>query len=71
MFKCNCNKVFPLRFELMISFLNCFSLLWAQHLGAQTCISASKTCWISHWVAPLEIALPITLLLEADFLEGA
>ena len=55
----------------MISFLNCFSLIWAQHLGAQTCISASKTCWISHWVAPLEIALPITLLLEADFLEGA
>ena len=48
-------------------FLNYVSLIWAYNLHALTGILASKTLWISHWVAHLEIAF--SLLFFSFFFE--
>ena len=56
-------------------FLNYVSLIWAHNLHALTGILTSKTLWISHWVAHLEIVFSLLFFFfffeQEGFSEGA
>ena len=55
-------------------FRNYFSLIRVHNLRALTSILASKTLWIRHWVARLEIIFSLLFFFfffEESFSEGA